>query len=69
MLGKCKYDSVSDLVIEILLFSDKIKKINMYSWVQERYLIITNEKIYNVKKTRIKRTIQVTTTIVNVMID
>ena len=45
--------------IEKLLFSDKIKKINMFSWVQERYFIITTEKIYNVKKSKIKRSIVV----------
>lgn len=40
-----------------LLFSDKIKKINMFGWVQQRYFLITNEKIYNIKKTKIKRSI------------
>ena len=42
-----------------LLFSDKIKKINMFGWVQARYFLITNEKIYNVKKTKLKRAIQI----------
>mmetsp|Transcript_40758 Transcript_40758/g.30011 ORF Transcript_40758/g.30011 Transcript_40758/m.30011 type:complete len:101 (-) Transcript_40758:1363-1665(-) len=42
---------------EILIFSDKLKKINMYDWIQERVLAITNERIYNLKKTKIKRTI------------
>jgi len=45
--------------LEKLLFSDKIKKINMYSWTQERYFVITSEKVYNVKKSKIKRSIQV----------
>lgn len=44
-------------LIEKLLFSDKIKKINMFSWVQERYFIVTTEKIYNIKKSKIKRSI------------
>jgi len=40
-----------------LIFSDRIKKINMFGWVQQRYLIVTTEKIYNIKKTKIKRSI------------
>jgi len=39
------------------MFSDKIKKINMFGWVQQRYFLITNEKVYNIKKTKIKRSI------------
>jgi hypothetical protein len=39
------------------LFSDRIKKINMYNWTQERYFIVTSEKIYNIKKAKIKRSI------------
>ncbi len=31
----------------------------MFGWVQARYLLITNEKIYNVKKTKLKRAIQI----------
>jgi len=42
-----------------LLFSDKIKKINMFGWVQQRYFLITNEKIYNIKKTKVKRSITI----------
>jgi hypothetical protein len=41
------------------MFSDKIKKINMFGWVQQRFLLITNEKIYNVKKTKVKRSIRI----------
>ena len=44
-------------VVEKLLFTDKIKKINMFNWVQDRYFIITSEKIYNIKKSKIKRSI------------
>ena len=39
------------------MFSDKIKKINMFGLVQQRYFLITNEKVYNIKKTKIKRSI------------
>lgn len=39
--------------------SDKIKKINMFNWVQERMLIVTTEHIYNIKKNKIKRKIAV----------
>lgn len=45
------------MTIEKLLFSDRIKKINMYGWTQERYFIVTSEKIYNIKKNKIKRSI------------
>lgn len=31
----------------------------MFSWVQDRYFVITTEKIYNVKKSKIKRSIVV----------
>jgi hypothetical protein len=31
----------------------------MFGWVQQRFLLITNEKIYNVKKTKVKRSIRV----------
>lgn len=53
--GKTYY--IQDL--ETLLFSDKVKKINMFNWVQERCLVVTNEKIYNLKKNKIKRAILV----------
>jgi hypothetical protein len=49
----------SSTCIEILLFADKIKKINMFDWTQERIFIITTERIYNIKKQKIKRQIQV----------
>ena len=45
--------------IETPLFSDKVKKINMFNWVQERSLVITTEKIYNLKKNKVKRAIMV----------
>lgn len=59
MIGACKIISSCSYAIEKLYFSDKIKKINMFGWVQQRYLLITNEKIYNIKKTKIKRSIRV----------
>ena len=44
---------------EQALFSSKIKKINMFNWVQERILIITETKVYNFKKKAVKRAIQI----------
>ncbi len=35
---------------ELLLFSDKVIKINRYSLSQERNIIVTNKAIYNLKK-------------------
>jgi hypothetical protein len=60
MLGQCKVVlNIVEISLEKLLFSDKIKKINMFNWVQERYFIITTNKIYNVKKSKVKRSIVV----------
>ena len=42
---------------EEIQFSDKIYKINKYSWSQERNIIITNEAVYNLKKLELKRRI------------
>ena len=47
------------LIIESLLMSDKVKKINMFNWVQERIIIVTSEYLYNIKKNKIKRKIAV----------
>ncbi len=47
-------------VIESLLYSEKIKKINMFGWNQERILAITTEHIYNIKKQKPKRKIGIT---------
>ena len=44
---------------ETFLFSDKIKKTNMYEWTQERTLIVTSHNIYNIHKKVIKRTIAI----------
>jgi hypothetical protein len=46
---------LNNITIETVLFTDKIKKINMFDWVQERRFIITTEKIYNMKKNKVKR--------------
>jgi hypothetical protein len=35
---------------EVLLFSDKLIKINRYNMSQERNIVITNKGIYNLKK-------------------
>lgn len=42
-----------------MLFSDKMKKINMFGWNQERILVITSENIYNFKKHKAKRKIPI----------
>jgi phosphodiesterase/alkaline phosphatase D-like protein len=41
------------------MLSDKIQKINMFGWVQQRYFLITNEMVYNIKMTKIKRSIPI----------
>ena len=38
---------------ERLFFADKMKKTNVWGWVQERTLIITQNNIYNIKKCKI----------------
>ena len=43
---------------ECLIFADKIKKFNGGNWKQERIFVITSEHIYNVKKDKVKRRIQ-----------
>ena len=42
---------------EEIQFSDKITKINNRGWKQERYIIITDKAIYNLKKLTLKRRI------------
>lgn len=42
---------------EILLYSDKIIKINRYNMSQDRQIIITNKAVYNFKKKELKRRI------------
>lgn len=37
-----------------------MRKINNLGWKQERIIIVTNEKIYNIKKYKAKRKIKVT---------
>jgi len=38
----------------------KVKKINMFDWVQERVLVVTSERIFNIKgKSKIKRAIYI----------
>jgi hypothetical protein len=31
----------------------------MFNWAQDRYFVITSEKVYNIKKNKIKRAIEV----------
>ena len=47
------------LCLETLLFSVKLKKINMFGWNQERIFVITNEHIYNIKTSKPKRKIPI----------
>lgn len=42
---------------ELIEFSDKIYKINKFGFKQERNIIITDKAIYNLKKTSLKRRI------------
>lgn len=42
---------------EKLLFADKIGKINMYGWTQERTFVISSAAVYNISKTEVKRRI------------
>ena len=44
---------------EQLLFSDKIYKKNSYGLTQERYIVITNNAIYNLKGKQLKRKIEI----------
>ncbi len=44
---------------EKLLFADKVKKINMFDWSQERILVVTNHAVYNIYKKAVKRCILV----------
>ena len=46
---------------EFIQFSDKIIKINKYGFKQERNIIITDKGIYNLKKTTLKRRIDLKT--------
>lgn len=45
---------------EVLLFSDKLIKINRYNMSQERNIVITDKAIYNFKKRSLKRRIDLT---------
>ena len=44
---------------EIIEFSDKIIKINRFGFKQERNIIITDKAVYNLKKTSLKRRIDI----------
>ena len=44
---------------EIILFTDKISKINEYGFNQERNIIITDKAVYNIKKKSLKRRIDI----------
>ena len=40
---------------QAIIFSDKVKKINQSEWSQDRGLVITIERIYNIKSKKIQR--------------
>ena len=42
-----------------MLFSDKMKKINQNDWTQERIIVITTSKIFNIHKNKIKRKMEI----------
>ena len=42
-----------------ILFSDKIKKINQNEWTQDRQLVITPTKIFNIHNKKAKRAIMI----------
>jgi Unconventional myosin tail, actin- and lipid-binding len=44
---------------ECLLFADKIKKFRSCGWKQDRTFLISKDTIYNVKKDKIKRQINI----------
>lgn len=46
-------------LLETLLYSDKITKINHYGMSQERHILITNKAVYNLKKKELKRRIEI----------
>jgi hypothetical protein len=45
------------MLLENILISDKVMKINQYEWAQSRALLITNNNVHNLKKEEIKRSI------------
>jgi len=49
------------LLVDTLLFADKVKKTNMFDWTQERTLAITDNALYNIHKKSIKRCIRIDT--------
>lgn len=45
------------MLLDQLLYANKVKKTNMFDWTQERTLAITDNAIYNIHKKSIKRCI------------
>ena len=41
------------------MFSDKLKKINQNGWTQERLIVITTDKIFNIHKYKVKRVMEI----------
>lgn len=50
---------MSQLENEQVVYSNKVKKFNKFDWAQERILVITNLKLYNFKKNKMKRKIPI----------
>lgn len=48
-------DILSIIKNETLYYSNKIQKINHYNISQERFLVLTNEALYNIQKKKLKR--------------
>ena len=48
-------DILSIIKDETLYYSNKIQKINHYNMSQERFLVLTNEALYNIQKKKLKR--------------
>ena len=57
--SKAHYITTNVTREESIQFSDKIIKINNYGFKQERNIIITDKGIYNLKKTALKRRIDI----------
>ena len=47
------------MLVDTLLFADKVKKTNMFDWTQEHTLAITDNALYNIHKKQIKRCIRI----------
>jgi len=44
---------------EMVIFADKVKKINQYEWTQERTILITSDALYNINKKDLRRRVNI----------